>query len=653
MRHSLRQNHPLTLRRKSFFLISITLAALVILLYNGSRLILLRSIYQLEERAVITDTERVTKFIGDDLDQLGRTTTDWAHWDATSEFVRGLYDEYVTDNLGVDTLVNLGLNFVIYQDRDGAVHFSRFIDLAEEAEAAPAFPLNADFLRSVAPDPDDLLGGRSGIVKLDGQPMLVVSRHILNNQSEGPSAGTLIFGAYLDEARIAARQETLNSEFSLYDVEDPALPTAWQEIVASLDNSGGVAVQPVDSDSVAGYQVLADVSGEPAYLLKVDLPRTLYSQGLATLRYFVVNLLFFGLMVIFVTLLLMDRLVLARLARLHTDVTQIKQTGDLSLAVEASGTDEIAGLGQVLNDLLGEVERSREQLQSFNRELERRVAKRTAALAEVNRDLRAEVSEREKAQAKLATARDQAMEALRLKAQILANVSHDVRTPLNVIMLRSEMLLREQAGPVEPKQKKLLETILFSARELLHFFNNLLEQSQTQHKMLKIARASFSPRELIHEVDTLMLPLAERKGLSYQSKVSAEVPAVLNGDRERLKQILNNLIDNAIKYTEAGEVRVQLALCGGDKWAMLVSDSGRGISEEDKDHIFEAFWQADGTLTRTVNRGVGLGLSIVKQLSHSMGGELSVAANGRGKGSTFVVRLPLLNGASGESRADE
>jgi signal transduction histidine kinase len=631
----------MTLRRKSFFIISATLAGLVLLLYGVSRLILLDSYQQLERSAVVADTERVSNSINSQLQQLGRTTVDWAYWDDTLEFVQGRYDEYINDNLTIDTLVNLDLNFTIYQDRHGQVIFSKFVNLEEEIETMPSFSLEGDLLQVLTPDPQDLLSGVTGIMKVNGRPMLVASRHILNNQGEGPSAGTLIFGAYLDEARIAVLEEMLTTHFTLYDVGDPTLPSLWQEIITALGNSDQVAVQPQDRESISGYRILADIQREPAYLLKVDLPRTLYRQGLATLAYFVTNLLFFGVIVIVVTLLLMNRLVLAPLGRLHEGVTRIKHTGNLALTVEAAGNDEIAGLGRVLNDLLAEVESSRDQLQSFNRELERRVAERTEALASVNQALRAEVNERKQTEVKLAAARDQALESLRLKAQILANVSHDVRTPLNVINLRCEMLMHQNDEPLKPRQKKLLETILFSSGELLRFFDNLLQQSQAQDKKVKIVQAPFSPRELVREVEMLMLPQAEKKGLSWRSEVDANLPLLLIGDQERLKQILNNLADNAIKFTEVGEVVVHLARRGEEKWAMVVSDTGHSIAEKDKDQIFDAFWQVDGSPTRRVNRGVGLGLFIVKELTLLMGGEVGIALNENGSGSTFVVTLPL------------
>lgn len=636
----------MTIRRQTFIVISATLTCLVLLLFFVSRHILRQTYGQLETNEMVEETERTVRALDQSLDRLSRTTADWSYWNDTYEFVQGMYPDYSVDNLGADSLATIDLNFAIFVDREGDVYFSTFLDREEAVVTAPTFNVDSAFLQALAPAPQDLLSSVTGIMEVDGRILLVASRHILDSQAEGPSMGTLIFGTYLDETRVAELEENLRTELSIQQLDDPGLPAYQQTIVSALGRSGRLLVQSQDRNTISGFKILNDVRGEPAFLLHVTEPRKLLGPVMAALGYFFGSLTLFGVLAISITLLLMERLVLARLNLLHSGVTDIRRTADLSLTVEAEGDDEIAHLGQVLNALLSEVNESRQKLENFNRELERRVSERTAALDETNRTLRAEVSERKQTEIKLEAARDQALEALRLKAQILANVSHDVRTPLNVIILRSEMLLRSNRQSLNPRQKKQLETILFSAHELLQFFNNLLEQSQTENKALKIKPAPFCPADLLQEVETLMQPLTEKKGLSWRSEIDPSLPNTMVDDRERLKQILSNLVDNAIKYTDAGEIELRfehyasLASETG-QWAMIVSDTGRGIAPQERAKIFDAFWQADGSLTRRVNRGVGLGLSIVKQLALLMGGEVQVSANEGRAGSTFTVTLPL------------
>lgn len=636
----------MTIRRKTFIVISATLACLLLSFFFVSRHILRQTYTELEVNEMVEETDRTVRALEQSLDRLSRTTADWAYWNDTYEFVQGAYPDYPADNLGADSLSTIDLNFAIFVDREGDVYFSKFIDREEATETAATFAIDAAFLQTLTPPSQDMLGDVHGIMEKDGRILLVASRHILDSQAEGPQMGTLIFGTYLDEARVARLEESLRTELSINHVDDAGLAPYQRTIVRALGRSDRVLVQSQERTTVSGFKLLNDVSGQPSFLLNATEPRKLLGPVLTALGYFFGSMLFFGILSIGVTLLLMERLVLARLNRLHSGVTQIRRTGDLSLTVEADGSDEIANLAEVLNALLGEVDESRQKLENFNRELERRVAQRTADLNETNRALRGEVTERKQAEIKLEAARDQAYEALRLKTQILANVSHDVRTPLNVIILRSEMLLRVNGRTLNSHQKKQLQTILFSAHELLKFFNNLLEQSQTENSALKIKRAPFCPTTLLQEVQTLMQPLAEKKGLLWYSEIDPSLPTIINDDRERLKQILSNLVDNAIKYTDAGEIGVRFDYYPSHQmdpgqWAIIVSDSGRGINPNDHARIFDAFWQADGSPTRRVNRGVGLGLSIVKQLTLLVGGEVQVSANEGRPGTTFTITLPV------------
>jgi signal transduction histidine kinase len=144
----------------------------------------------------------------------------------------------------------------------------------------------------------------------------------------------------------------------------------------------------------------------------------------------------------------------------------------------------------------------------------------------------------------------------------------------------------------------------------------------------------------MNEVVLLMKPLADRKGLQLEGEVAEDVPFTLYGDYDRLKQILQNLVNNAIKFTSTGRIKGRVYCPREGHWAMEVSDTGIGIAEEVKDRIFDPFWQVDGSITRDADRGVGLGLSIVKQLTLLMGGQVKLVSI-VGEGSTFTILLPI------------
>jgi signal transduction histidine kinase len=255
--------------------------------------------------------------------------------------------------------------------------------------------------------------------------------------------------------------------------------------------------------------------------------------------------------------------------------------------------------------------------------------------------------ERERVEEALRQARDEALAALRFKQQILANISHDARTPITVITLYTEMLQNQIYGPLNEKQHSALDSILVSTRQLLFFFTTLLDEAQLNAGKIVLRDADFAPSDLLKNVEINMKPLADKKTLVLSTQLAAGVPSVLRGDPDRLEQILMNLVNNAIKFTDAGAINVNLYCPDDQHWAFAVSDTGIGIAPEKRDQIFEAFWQVDGSTTRSVTTGVGLGLSIVRQLTELMKGQVSVQSE-PGKGSTFIVTLPLKQGAPAE-----
>lgn len=298
----------------------------------------------------------------------------------------------------------------------------------------------------------------------------------------------------------------------------------------------------------------------------------------------------------------------------------------------------------LISTVMMERRRAREALQHSHDLLERRVTERTIELSETNQQLTLEIEERKEVEELLALARDQALEALLLKNQILANVSHDARTPLNVILLYAELLYHQRYGSLKQRQLDALEVILNGTKELEGFINNLLDEAQLQAQKEAPPWIAVEIQEWFDEVTTPLRQLAERKGLQMQTAVAADLPACIQTDPESLKQIFNNLAWNAIKFTDEGIISIRLKSVETGKWAIEVADTGMGIPQEAHAQIYEAFWQVDGSATRKVTRGVGLGLSIVKRRVELLNGEIYLESK-PGEGSVFTVVLPLINEA--------
>lgn len=231
-------------------------------------------------------------------------------------------------------------------------------------------------------------------------------------------------------------------------------------------------------------------------------------------------------------------------------------------------------------------------------------------------------------------------EVERLKSTFVAIVSHELRTPLNAILGYAEMFKEAVYGPMNEKQINMAIRIMKNTQRLLGLINDLLDQAQMEAGKLTIQMAPVRPAELLENLHSTMDQIANEKGLQLTSQIDAALPEALNGDAARLQQILVNLVNNAVKFTERGHVNVSLFCREKSRWGIEVSDTGNGISESELPYIFDTFRQVDGAATRA-HGGFGLGLSIVKQLVHIMSGEIHVTSK-PGLGSTFTVSLPLV-----------
>jgi PAS domain S-box-containing protein len=250
-----------------------------------------------------------------------------------------------------------------------------------------------------------------------------------------------------------------------------------------------------------------------------------------------------------------------------------------------------------------------------------------------------DVTAQKAAEAALQEAHDVAVATTRLKSQFLANVSHEIRTPLNGIIGMTRLLL---GTPLDERQRDYAETVSRSAESLLAIINDLLDFSKIEAGRLTVERIPFQLDELLQDVLALQAPRAQAKGLSLVVDRRCELPEWLLGDPLRVRQILLNLVDNAIKFTAQGEVRIIVEparLPAGEGYRFTVSDTGIGIPTEAQSRIFEAFAQADGSTSRRYG-GTGLGLAICRQLAELMQGRLMLDSQ-PGAGSAFHLDLPL------------
>jgi signal transduction histidine kinase len=227
----------------------------------------------------------------------------------------------------------------------------------------------------------------------------------------------------------------------------------------------------------------------------------------------------------------------------------------------------------------------------------------------------------------------------KMKETFVAIISHELRTPLNAILGHVEMLTEPIFGPLNEQQSGIVERVMVNARRLLVMVNDLLDEAQMKAGKLSILKQPFKTSTLMENLHNTLDKISTDKGLSITTEIDPNMPETIEGDHQRLQQILINLVSNSIKFTEKGGINIRILRIDKDHWTIEVTDTGSGIPEKEIPHIFETFRQIESTTTRRFG-GFGLGLTIVKQLVELMDGEIIVKSE-LDKGSTFTVTLPL------------
>lgn len=289
--------------------------------------------------------------------------------------------------------------------------------------------------------------------------------------------------------------------------------------------------------------------------------------------------------------------------------------------------EELEEQSRVLKESQMRLEQQQAELEQTNSQLEEQ-----AQQLEIQRDdlSRTKVAVQIKA--------EELERASRYKSDFLANMSHELRTPLNSSLILSKLLADNPAGNLSEEQVKYAQTIQSSGNDLLALINDILDLSKIEAGHMEIHPEQIPVSRLVSDLSHIFEPIAEQKGLQFTTKIAPGCPEFIGTDRQRFDQILRNLLSNAFKFTEHGQVELQVTRTEAGMFVFAVSDTGIGISTEHQQAIFDAFRQADGTISRRYG-GTGLGLSISRELARLLGGTIQLKSVPK-KGSTFTVIVP-------------
>ncbi|WP_304638951.1 response regulator [Pseudomonas sp.] len=293
---------------------------------------------------------------------------------------------------------------------------------------------------------------------------------------------------------------------------------------------------------------------------------------------------------------------------------------------------------RVSNEELEEQSRALKESQSRLEQQQAELEQTNSQLEEQAHELEARRDELEKANVAIQLKAEEVEQASRYKSDFLANMSHELRTPLNSSLILAKLLADNADENLTPEQVKYAQTIQSSGNDLLNLINDILDLSKIEAGHVEIRPEPLAIERMTNSLRHLFDPVANEKGLAFSLDVAADVPPVIETDPQRLEQVLKNLIANAIKFTDKGSVTLAIRAMGEGQIALSVTDTGIGIAEEQQARIFEAFHQADSTISRKFG-GTGLGLSISREVVRLLGGTIHLQSR-VGSGSTFTVVIP-------------
>ncbi|MDM8542363.1 CHASE4 domain-containing protein [Desulfococcaceae bacterium HSG9] len=367
----------MSIRTKILSIVGITFLILMATLTIISRMVVLRGFVELESQDVHTNVERAISEIKGTLSNLKSIPGDWGPWDDTYAFIQDRNESYIKSNLNTATLHNLGINFMLFVNRQKKLIYSFAVDLHTK-ERVTLYQKIWEKIRSgnILIEHKNTKSSLAGIIIVDQHPVFVASRPILKSDFNGPIRGALIVGRYVGKDEIQRLGQTTHLSIQAFAFNDKRMPPDFQDVKLSFAKDKPIIIKIENDDTVSGYALQKDVQGNPGVILRVRLPRKIYRQGMLTFYYYLFSLLAVGLVFFILIMLFLEKAILSPLTWLSSEVSGINHSHTEPKNILVSRKDELGRLAEAINAMLMQIYDKTNALEKANKELKSDIIQR-------------------------------------------------------------------------------------------------------------------------------------------------------------------------------------------------------------------------------------------------------------------------------------
>lgn len=602
----------MSLRHRTLLAIVFTFGGLLLLLILLSETIILNQFDQLQADSIQANLQRVVNTINKEIDTLNSVTSDWSYWDDTYQFVQDGNADYIASNLTDDTFNNLHLDFMIFVNKEGKTVFAKAYSF--QTHSPRDFPTDINpqsgILKPLLNLPSQDEGNRGVLLSSQG-PVLVASRSILTSLRTGTPQGVLIIGRYLDDREVDAIAEQTQLTIKLLTYNSSEATPDFTTAQATLTASNAQFVSYVRKENVAeGFILIKDFAGNPALILRIETTSRIYQAGEKAIGYFLIVMVFCGLILNGFILWWIETKVLARLSFVDRRMSEIGNSDDLSARINLKGDDELARLVTTINASLAKREQSQEQ----------KLLVLNTALQQANASLEEKIN------------------ALKLnqmyKDRFFAHASHEFRTPLTIMATRF-YLARKQPEQWETH----LQVLESTHKRLLNVIDDIFEMTRLQDNSLSFNLRMMELNSFMTMILDDLVPLFREKNATLVRKLSPEeisvkIDAVLLG--RAFEKLIGFMLDFSGSNIEIVVSLQKQTVEAASAACIQMSSTAFQFKPEEIPEMFSPFYQvSEGAFHST-----GLNLAIAKQIIEIHQYALTALVD-EVRGGCFQIKIPL------------